>query len=97
MSESNIITLVEPVTIKRRVSGQAEHQEEEVGQLEMRDPTLADLSGVPALPQNITMGHLVEVAAKCCTNLPPETVRKLNGRNLIPVANWATGFIGAGQ
>lgn len=85
------LDLVEPITIKIRTNGV--ENEEVRSSIQLREPTLKDLSGVP-VNGTITLGHLVDVAAKCTTDIPAALFQKLSARNASAVAAWVTGFLG---
>lgn len=92
---THTIELAEPITIKVRQSGQEEREEVKTS-IQLREPTLKDLSGVP-VNATITLGHLVDVATKCAMDVPPAAIQNLGARNASAVAAWVTSFLGDGR
>lgn len=84
-----IIPLADPVVVKRRDQGV--ETEIEITELEMREPTVVDFASVSV--NEPTIGQMIDVAAKCCTNLPPQKFKALSAANLMPIAGWVGGFL----
>ncbi|MBF0325989.1 MAG: phage tail assembly protein [Alphaproteobacteria bacterium] len=83
------IVLDQPVFVTVRDGGG--ETEKKIDILEMREPTLADFSAVSL--NDPTLGQLIEVAARCCVNIPASKVRGLSASNLLAVSRWVGSFL----
>lgn len=88
-----IIDLKKPVFLTKKTGGAEETLE--VTSLEMREPCLGDFSDVSL--NEPSLGQMLAVARRCCTNLPPKSFDALGAENLMPIASWIGGFLNASR